>query len=234
MLVIEDDETICELLHFHLGLAGIACTVASGGSAALRLGQSQPFDLLILDLGLPEIDGLTLCQCFRREGPNREVPILMVTAKREEADKVLGLESGADDYVTKPFLIRELMARVKALLRRPRSTWRAVPAWTPDSAPVAGLGITIDPARQRVERDGRPVSLTPQEFRLLHILVSSPDIVFGRAELLRTVWQDDVNVTPRSVDALVKRLRRKIEADPARPALITTVFGSGYKFGTAT
>lgn len=231
VLLIEDEEPIRELIEFHLDLAGLDCTSVADGRDALRVAGQQAFDLVVLDLALPTVDGITLCRTFRREGPNREVPILMLTARREESDKILGLDSGADDYLTKPFGVRELLARLNALLRRPRSTWRAQPA--PASAPVSisQLGVTIDAARRRVYVDDRLVSLTPHEFNLLHLLASRPGIVFTREELLRRVWPDDVNVTLRGVDTLVKRLRRKVEDDPSAPQRVITVWGAGYKFG---
>ena len=188
VLLVEDEEPIRELIEFHLDLAGLTSTSASDGREALRLGGQQPFDLVLLDLALPAVDGLTLCRSFRRDGPNREVPILMLTARREEADKILGLDSGADDYVTKPFAIRELMARINALLRRPRSTWWANPTSSLGSARITQLGLTIDPARRHVVCDGQIVVLTPHEFNLLHLLAASPGIVFSRQDLLRSVW----------------------------------------------
>jgi DNA-binding response OmpR family regulator len=231
VLLIEDEEPIRDLIAFHLDLAGMDCTAVGDGREGLRVGLQTPFDLVVLDLALPAVDGITLCRTFRREGPNREVPILMLTARREEADKIVGLDSGADDYLTKPFGIREMLARLNALLRRPRSTWRPHPSAAPDSATISQLGVVLDPARRRVTIDDRPVALTPHEFNLLHILASRPGIVFTRDELLKCVWPDDVNVTPRGVDTLVKRLRRKIERDPAQPDRVVTVWGAGYKFG---
>ena len=233
VLLIEDEEPIRELIEFHLDLAGMDCTAVADGREALRLALQRPFDIVVLDLALPTVDGITLCRTFRRDGPNREVPILMLTARREESDKILGLDSGADDYMTKPFGIRELLARLGALLRRPRSTWRAHPPVAADSVVVSRLGISIDPARRRVTVDDCMAALTPHEFNLLYLLASRPGIVFSREELLKTVWPDDVNVTLRGVDTLVKRLRRKIERDPSQPERVITVWGAGYKFGNS-
>jgi DNA-binding response OmpR family regulator len=156
---------------------------------------------------------------------------MMLTARREESDKVLGLESGADDYLTKPFGVREFLARANALMRRPRSAWRAGSNTPPAQTTISLLGLTIDPSRRRVVRDGEVVSLTPQEFNLLYVLASNPGLVFTREELLARVWHGDVFVTDRGVDTLVKRLRRKIEHDPAHPTRVITVWGAGYKFG---
>ena len=225
MLVVEDDTSIRELLVLHLGLEGHACVALDDGREALERIQQEHFDLLVLDLMLPGVDGITLCRAARREGPNRDALILMLTARREEADKVLGLESGADDYLAKPFGIREFLARVSALLRR-----RRVPADAADTDDVITVhGIEIVPSRHRVVVRGRSVELTRQEFGLLQVLASNPGIVFSREALLSRVWRDDTYVTDRSVDALVKRLRRKIEQDPANPELLLTVWGTGYK-----
>jgi two-component system OmpR family response regulator/two-component system alkaline phosphatase synthesis response regulator PhoP len=157
------------------------------------------------------------------------VPILMLTARREESDKVLGLESGADDYLAKPFGIRELVARVRALLRRPRRSQLQAETTPAGERPVDIHGLHIDPARRRVRVRGEDVDLTAQEFRLLHVLATHPGIVFSREALLTRVWPDHTYVTERSVDSLVKRLRRRIETDPAHPEIILTVWGSGYK-----
>jgi DNA-binding response OmpR family regulator len=147
----------------------------------------------------------------------------MLTARREEADKVLGLESGADDYLTKPFGVRELVARVRALLRRRR------PA-APAAGTVTAGDVIVDPARRLVRVDGRPIEVTTHEFDLLYVLATNPGIVFSRDALVRRVWGDDTNVTERSVDTLIKRLRRKLEKDPAAPQYILTVWGAGYKY----
>jgi DNA-binding response OmpR family regulator len=232
VLVVEDEEPIRDLVCFHLDLAGFDCVTAVDGKEALRIATAEEFDLVVLDLLLPHVDGVTICRAVRRDGPNRDVPIMMLTARREEADKVLGLESGADDYLTKPFGIREFLARTSALMRRPRSTWRVSQSSSAQAARVISLlGVTIDPARRRVVCDGEVVSLTPQEFSLLYVLASNPGIVFSREDLLARVWQQEVFVTDRGVDTLVKRLRRKIEKDAAQPERVMTVWGAGYKFG---
>ena len=178
---------------------------------------------------LPGIDGIAVCRAIRREGPNQDVPILMLTARGEESDKVLGLESGADDYLAKPFGIRELVARARALLRRPRRSQLQAEAAAPGERPVEIHGLHIDSAKRRVRVNGDEVDLTAQEFRLLLVLATHPGIVFSREALLTRVWPDHTFVTERSVDSLVKRLRKQIEKDPANPEIILTVWGSGYK-----
>ena len=229
VLVVEDEEAIRDLICFHLDLVGYTCETAADGREALALAAREPFDVLVLDVVLPGLDGVTLCQAIRREGPNREVPIMMLTARRQEADKVLGLESGADDYLTKPFSVREFLARMAALMRRPRSTWRSALAQA-EQRPISLHGVVVDPRRRCVSCNGHGVSLTPQEFGLLYLLMSNAGIVFTRDELLAQVWQDRVFVTARGVDTLVKRLRRKIEKHPNQPTRIVTVRGAGYKF----
>lgn len=230
VLVVEDEAHIRELIQLHLGLEGFEIDVVGDGQDALVRAGSESFDLIILDLMLPGVDGISIARVVRREGPNQDVPILMLTARREESDKVLGLESGADDYLAKPFGIRELVARARALLRRPRrSQLQAEAAAVSGEKPVDIHGIHIDPARRRVRANGDDVDLTAQEFRLLLVLATHPGIVFSREALLTRVWPDHTFVTERSVDSLVKRLRRRIEKDPANPEIILTVWGSGYK-----
>jgi DNA-binding response OmpR family regulator len=229
-LVVEDEPNIRELISLHLGLEGLHVTTAVDGESALKLAGSDPFDVVVLDLMLPKIDGVTVCRAIRREGSNTDVPILMLTAKREENDKVVGLESGADDYLTKPFGVRELVARVRALLRRPRAQKSGTAS---TAAPIEAGPLRVDPSRRQVLVDGRAVDLTPHEFDVLYLLASSPGIVFTRDILLERVWTNDVHVTERSVDTLVKRLRQKIESNPAEPQLILTVWGTGYKFAEA-
>lgn len=226
VLVVEDEASIRDLVCLHLNLAGHACVAVADGKAGLERARAEPFDVIVLDLMLPGLDGLTVCRAIRRDGgANRDVPILMLTARRDESDKVLGLESGADDYLTKPFGVRELVARVSALLRRPRASQAAA-----GDAPLTLGDLQIDPARRRVRVRGADVDLTKQEFNALHLLASHPGIVFSRESLLRKIWPEETYVTARSVDTLVKRIRHKIEADPAEPQYIQTVWGTGYKF----
>ncbi len=228
-LVVEDEKNIRELVTFHLGLEGLEVVGAANGDEAIRIAEAEPFDVVILDLMLPGVDGITVCRAIRRQARNGDVPILMLTARRDETDKVLGLESGADDYLTKPFGVRELVARVRALLRRPRASAAGAPA-----EPVIEAGaLRIDLARREAHLEGRLLELTPHEFEALALLAGRPGIVFSRQALLDAVWTRDTHVTGRSVDTLIKRLRQKIEEDTANPKYILTVWGTGYKFADA-
>ena len=232
VLVVEDEPNIRELVCLHLSHEGYACEGVGDGGRALRRTETDRFDLLVLDVMIPDLDGLSLCRAVRNGRLNRDVPILMLTARREEADKVVGLESGADDYLTKPFGVRELVARARALLRRPRQAPGATgpEAGRADSEAIVRVhGLEIDVPKRRVRVDGRDVELTDQEFRLLHLLSTHAGIVFSREALLAKIWRGNTYVTVRSVDTLVKRLRRRIEADPASPRHLITVWGVGYK-----
>jgi DNA-binding response OmpR family regulator len=231
VLVVEDERHIRDLVCLHLGLEGFECVAVGDGLEAVQLSAARAFDLVVLDLMLPGLDGIGVCRAIRREGMNGDVPILMLTARREEADKVLGLESGADDYLTKPFGIRELVARARALTRRPRAAAGATRPESPSAErPLAVGDIEIDPSRRRVQVRGGSVELTPHEFTLLYVLASHPGIVYTREALLAKIWRGEVHVTTRSVDTLVKRLRQKIERDQSGPEYILTVWGMGYKF----
>jgi DNA-binding response OmpR family regulator len=226
VLVIEDEPHIRDLVGLHLELEGWTPELIGDGHLALERLRSRPFDLVILDIMLPGLDGLTVLKALRRESKNTDVPVLLLTARREESDKVLGLESGADDYLTKPFGVAELVARARALMRRPRTS--TDPATV--GRPITARDLTVDPAKRRVTIAGRDVELTSHEFELLHLLASHPGIVYSREAVLARIWKGDTFVTERSVDALVKRLRRKIESDAGNPSYVLTVWGTGYKF----
>jgi DNA-binding response OmpR family regulator len=233
VLVVEDEPHIRELIALHLGREGWTVAQAAAGDDALRQIETEAFDLVVLDLMLPRVDGITVCRTIRKHPVNGDVPILMLTAKREETDKVLGLERGADAYLTKPFGVRELVARVRALLRRPRASQLAAGGASPGVGPVTAGPLRLDPSRRQALIDGRPIDLTPHEFDVLYLLASHPGIVFTREKLLERVWTNDTHVTERSVDTLVKRVRQKIEADTRDPQLVLTVWGTGYKFADA-
>ena len=228
VLIVEDEPPIRELLRLHLELVGFNVSEVSDGRAALYVIRSRPFDLIVLDVMLPGVDGITLCRAARAEGANVSTPLLMLTARDTESDKVLGLESGADDYLTKPFGMRELMARVSALLRRATRADR--PAEAPPPRHLAFRNLAIDVDKRQVVAHGHPVDLTRQEFDLLQLLASRPGIVFSRMALLTKIWSGDEYVTERTVDTVVSRLRKKIERDAQDPELILTAWGVGYKF----
>jgi phosphate regulon transcriptional regulator PhoB len=223
ILIIEDDRDIVELVRYNLANEGFEVTALADGSAGLSLLRKSAPDLLILDLMLPKMPGLEVCKEIRRDPALDRLPILMLTARGEEADRVIGLEMGADDYVTKPFSPRELAARVKALLRRTE------PAGDVERAIEVGR-LLIDPSSYRVTRAGKPLTLSTLEFRLIYYLAARPNRVFTRDQLLDAVWGTDRFVTPRSVDVYIRRLREKIETDPENPVHLKTVRGAGYLF----
>jgi len=229
VLLVEDEAAIRELLRLHLSLAGFAIEEIGDGQAALERLRSTPFDLIVLDVMLPGLDGITLCRTIRAQSVNAATPILMLTALDTESDTVLGLESGADDYLTKPFGIRELMARVGAILRR-NQHGAEQPAAGASAKRVQSRDVALDAERRVAVVRGEPVELTKQEFDLLYLLAARPGIVFSRAALLSKVWNGDTYVTERTVDTVVSRLRRKIERDAQDPSLILTAWGVGYKF----
>lgn len=221
--IIEDDPDIVELLRYNLTREGFQVSASGDGVSGLaQLRKTLP-DLLVLDLMLPKLSGLEICREVRRHRKLERLPIIMLTARGEEADRVSGLELGADDYVTKPFSPREFVARAKALLRR------AEPAGQPERSIQIGP-LLIDPGAFRVTRHGENVTLTALEFRLLYFLASRPNRVFSRDRLLDGVWGSDRYVTPRSVDVYVRRLREKIESNPDKPTYLKTMRGAGYMF----
>ena len=228
VLIVEDEDAIRELLRVHLGLAGFEIDEAADGRAALDRARSSAFDLLILDVMLPGLDGVSLCQAVRSDGPNTDTPILMLTARDGESDKVIGLESGADDYVTKPFGVRELLARIRAIMRRSQRAERR--AGGSLDRRVVTNALVLDLERRAAVVHGHPVELTRQELDLLYQLAVRPGVVFSRASLLQHVWSSDTFVTERTVDTVISRLRRKVERDPQDPELILTAWGVGYKF----
>jgi two-component system alkaline phosphatase synthesis response regulator PhoP len=228
VLAVEDDPGIRELMRIHLSLAGLDVSEIADGRQALDRARAEPFDLIVLDIMLPGLDGITVCRAIRSEGANRATPILMVTARDSEADTVVGLESGADDYLAKPFGVREFVARVGAVMRRRGPADDGAKA--DDGRILSSRGLTLDPAKRSASVHGKPVDLTKQEFDILYLLASRPGIVFSRAALLARVWHGDTYVTERTVDTVVSRVRRKVETDPQDPELILTAWGVGYKF----
>jgi phosphate regulon transcriptional regulator PhoB len=226
VLLIEDDRDIVELVRYNLEREGFQVAAANDGATGLVQVRKTPPDMLLLDLMLPKLSGLEICRDIRRDQALNRLPILMLTARGEEADRVVGLEMGADDYVTKPFSPRELVARVKALLRRAEP-----PGETPRV--VETRGLMIDPSSYRVTHDSKPVALSTLEFRLLYYLATRPNRVFTRDQLLDAVWGTERFVTPRSVDVYIRRLREKVESDADHPAFLKTVRGAGYMFESA-
>jgi DNA-binding response OmpR family regulator len=223
ILLVDDEQPIQTLLSFPLQRDGYDVVQASDGREALTRFSEQPFDLVVLDVMLPRMDGLEVCRRLRAQS---SVPIIMLTAKSEEIDKVLGLELGADDYITKPFSMREFRSRVKAALRR------AGMAQADEDAerPVEVDGLRIDPAKRTVTREGEGVATTFVEFEILNALARSPGRVFTRDMLLARVWGDSAYRDPRTIDVHIRHLREKIEAEPKEPEYIFTVRGVGYRF----
>ncbi len=219
ILIVEDDEKIATLVAKNLEAAGFRCERVADGRTALDTFRRMMPALVVLDIMIPGIDGLELTRRIRRDS---ETPILMLTARTSETDKVLGLEIGADDYMTKPFSTRELVARVRALLRR-------TSAGKHEESLVRGE-LRIDPARREVYRSDSHVEITSLEFDLLHFMASRAGRVFSREALMDQVWGEGRIVDTRSIDSLVSRLRRKLETDPAKPEYIQTVWGAGYRF----
>jgi DNA-binding response OmpR family regulator len=221
ILVVDDESKIVKTVRAYLENAGFRVVAAGDGQAALTVFRHEKPGLVILDLGLPGLDGLDVARTLRKES---HVPLIMLTARVEEVDRLVGLELGADDYVTKPFSPRELVARVRAVLRR------AGPERDLAVPPIVAGDVAIDPERRAVTVAGRAVELTPTEFDLLAILASHPGRVFSRMELLDRVQGYAFEGYERTVDAHVKNLRQKIEPDPKQPRYLLTVFGVGYRF----
>lgn len=219
VLVVDDDPTVAEVAAGYLERAGYDVERAGDGLAALERFAALRPDLVVLDLMLPGMDGFEVCRRMRAQGP---VPVVMLTARGDEDDRILGLETGADDYVTKPFSPRELVLRVEAVLRRGRRTDLSSPAR------LSGAGLRLEPLARRATRDGKDLALTLREFDLLVFFLSHPGQAFTREELMREVWGWDFGDLS-TVTVHVRRLRGKVETDPARPALIRTVWGVGYR-----
>jgi two-component system response regulator MtrA len=223
VLVAEDDEMQAELIRRSLLAEGHTATVVHDGRAALDAARRLAPDLVVLDLMLPLIDGFGVCRVLRRD---EDIPVVMLTARSEEDDVLLGLELGADDYITKPYSPRELMARIRTVLRR---SGRGAVADRPEDPVVRAGGLAVDPVRHEVRCDGAPVDCTPAEFEILLAMVAEPERVFSRRQLLEVTRGTDRASTERAVDVHIMNLRRKIEADPRRPMRLLTVFGVGYK-----
>ncbi|HLY13973.1 MAG TPA: response regulator transcription factor [Candidatus Limnocylindrales bacterium] len=220
ILVVDDEPKIIDLARDYLEHAGFAVLTAADGQAALAVARTRSPDLVVLDLGIPQPDGLDVIRAIRRDS---NVPIVVLTARDDELDKLIGLELGADDYITKPFSPRDLVARVKAVLRR------AEPAEAPSDL-IRAAGITLDVPRMRVEVEGRSVDLTATEFELLATLARRPGRIFTRGQLLDALRGASFESYERAIDTHVKNLRRKLEPEPRAPRYILTVYGVGYRF----
>jgi len=220
ILVVDDEERIVNIVRSYLEKDGFQVVTAEDGRQALDVARREHPDLVVLDLMLPAMSGWDVCRTLRAES---RVPIIMLTARDEDVDKIVGLELGADDYVTKPFNPRELTARVHAVLRRSQSARQ-------EQRMIAAEGLEIDPERHEVKRDGHPISLTRTEFGLLQSLAEQPGRVFTRLQLLERVQSEEYEGYERSIDSHIRNLRQKIEPDPRQPHYVLTVFGVGYKF----
>jgi DNA-binding response OmpR family regulator len=223
ILIVEDDQNLLATLKYNLHQEGYSVVTASDGAQAVEIARSQKPDLIILDVMLPVLSGFEVCRILRKD---MSVPILMLTAKTEEVDKIVGLEIGADDYMTKPFSMRELLARVHAMLRRAVLS-RQPPAAEPESLKVGSLEINI--SRHQARYKNSLLNLTPKEFDLLLFLARNKGFVFSREQLLEKVWGYDYAGGTRTVDVHIRWLRQKVETDPAHPKLVLTVRSAGYK-----
>jgi len=228
ILLIEDDRDIAAVVSSNLRDEGYRVEHAADGRSGLDRALRDPPDLVILDLGLPLLDGMDVCRSLRQRDP--ATPLLMLTARGAEADRVRGLDSGADEYVVKPFGIRELVARVKALLRRVRTDRENRPATEAAPARIVRGGLVVDPGRRMASLAGRVIDLTAKEFDLLALFAASPGRAWTRSELLERLWPGEYEGGGHTVNSHINRLRAKIEADPAHPRFIETVWGVGYRF----
>jgi len=223
ILLVEDDEQIVELIEIHLKDIFCDCTKAYNGNEGLKLALIKKFDLIILDVMLPDMNGIDICRKIRAESNN--TPIMMLTARSEEIDKIIGLETGADDYLTKPFSIRELLARIKAVLRRVDIN---VSYQKTDSIEIGDL--SIDPSKRKVMLGNRKLELTPKEFDLLYLFMTNPGRSYSREALLNAIWGYEFNGYEHTVNSHINRLRSKIESDLSSPKYILTSWGIGYRF----
>lgn len=226
ILLVEDDDDIADLLDLHLSDEGYDVEIVSDGDTGLDRALNGQHDLVILDIMLPGTDGFDICKRIR--GENQSTPVLMITAKTEEVDKVLGLELGADDYITKPFSIREVLARVKAIFRRVEVDQRE--AGRSLDEPIRIGSLRVEPEKRKVTRDGETIDLTSKEFDLLHLFVKNPGRAYSRQELLDEVWGYQYSGYSHTVNTHINRLRNKIEPDASEPTYVKTVWGVGYRF----
>jgi DNA-binding response OmpR family regulator len=220
ILLIEDDADLFSLLKYNLEKEGFSMSGLQTGKGAIELCRQVRPDLILLDIMLPDSDGLDICKGIRKDADLAAIPVIFLTARASETDRIVGLELGANDYVVKPFFVRELIARIKLQFRNQSSPPRVLEA----------AGLELDPASRQVRLNNIPLSLTATEFRLLEFLMTRPGVVFSREQLLNSVWGQDRAITDRAVDVYVLRLRQKVESDPANPIMIHSVRGFGYTF----
>jgi phosphate regulon transcriptional regulator PhoB len=225
ILIVDDEKDIVELLSYNLEKEGFSTVKAYDGETALNLVKTKKPELIILDLMLPKMNGLDVCRAIRHDPATANIPIIMLTAKADEVDKIIGLEIGADDYMTKPFSVKELVARVRTILRRSKEREK-----TPLEEVFKYQGLEISYASCSVKVNGKQVTLSPTELKLLFFLTSNPGRVYSRNQILDHVWGDDTFITDRTVDVHIRRLRSQIEKDMENPRYILTVRGFGYKF----
>jgi len=231
ILIVDDDKNLLEVIKYNLANDGYSIVLAENGTQAVEIARQEKPDLIILDVMLPGIDGFEVCRILRKE---MSVPILMLSAKTDEIDKVVGLELGADDYITKPFSVRELMARVRATLRRRESNEKHILSnklkETNENLIIKGHGLEVDTVRHQVSLKGSVLNLTPKEFELLTFLMRYKGQVFSREQLMEKVWGYTFEGSKRTVDVHIRWLRQKIEFNPDTPKILVTVIGFGYKF----
>ena len=226
VLIVDDERSIVDILKYNIEKDGTKAICAYDGKEGLRLARTEDPDVILLDVMLPEMDGFEVCRTLRAECNN--VPIIMITAREEETDKVFGLDLGADDYITKPFSMRELLARVRTNMRRAASMLPAQPG--SDADVIRAKDLVIDRARRSVSRNGHEIELTQREYELIKYLAENPGKVMSREELMSAVWQYDYFGDLRAVDVAVRRLREKVEDNPSEPQYVITKRGAGYYF----
>ncbi|MBN1545196.1 MAG: response regulator transcription factor [Syntrophaceae bacterium] len=225
VLIVDDEKDITDLVNYNLTQEGYQVLVAYDGAEAIEIASRKHPDIIVLDWMMPEMDGLEVCRCLRRQADTENIPIIMLTAKSDTLDKILGLEMGADDYLTKPFHVRELLARIRAVMRRLESLQKEN-----DQQILIFRGIRVDLNAYKVTVDGKGIDLTAREIKLLTFLIKHPGRVYTREELLNYVWGDESYVEPRTVDVHISRLRAVIEPDKEKPSYLLTLRGIGYKF----
>jgi len=230
ILVVEDDPAVRDVVEHALSREGMETATVENGEEALERLRGEPFDLVVLDVMLPGIDGISVCRELRADGENGDIPVVMLTARDDEINVVVGLEVGADDYVTKPFSPRELVSRVRAHLRRRSLDARKAEASSTSQKRLEFPGLTVDLLRRQVVLDGKEVELTAREFDVLALLAAHPGRVYSREQIMRHLWDGDFFGEARAADVHIQHIRHKVEPDPKNPRYVRTVRGAGYRF----